>query len=199
MTKSKPFIRRLTLASTSPFRKKLLEDAGVSFEVAAAAGDEKSIAGLPPPLLAAKRAEFKAIDVARRTGPDHVVIGADQVLSLNGVSFDKAESPDEAFARLKDFQGKTHYLHSAICLVDVHHSGSLETVFETVVDIPMTMRPLTDDEIKDYVATGEWQGCVGCYRIEGKGRNLFSNIGGDHSAIIGLPIKELQKALAAHQ
>jgi septum formation protein len=199
MTKSKPIIRRLTLASTSPFRKKLLEEAGVSFEVAAAEGDEKSIAGLPPAVLAAKRAEFKAIDVARRARPDSVVIGADQVLSLGGISFDKAESPEEAFARLKDFQGKTHYLHSAICLVDVHHSGSLETVFETVVDIPMTMRPLSDDEIRTYVATNEWQGCVGCYRIEGKGRDLFSTVGGDHSAIIGLPIKELKSALAACQ
>lgn len=199
MTKSKPFIRRLTLASTSPFRKKLLEEAGVLFDVEAAEGDEKSIAGLPPPVLAAKRAEFKALDVARRVEPGRVVIGADQVLSLNGISFDKAESPEEAFARLRDFQGKTHYLHSAICLVDVHHSGSLETVFETVVDIPMTMRPLSDDEIKAYVATNEWQGCVGCYQIEGEGQNLFSDIGGDRSAIIGLPIKELQKALAAHQ
>ena len=198
MTKSKPFMRQLTLASTSPFRKKLLEEAGVSFEVTAAEGDEKSIAGLPPSILAAKRAEFKAIDVARRVGKDGLIIGADQVLSLNGVSFDKAESSEEAFSRLKEFQGQTHYLHSAICLVEAHHSGSIETVFETVVDVTMTMRPLTDHEIWSYVETNEWQGCVGCYRIEGKGRDLFSSIGGDHSAIIGLPIKELKKALAEH-
>jgi septum formation protein len=191
MTKSK----RIILASTSPFRKKLLNDAGLGFEAMAPKADEKTIAGLPPSFLAAKRAEFKAIDVALHAPPDSLVIGADQVLSLDGMSFDKAETEEEARQRLRQFRGKTHTLHSAFCLVEVHHSGSCETVFETVVDVPMTMRHLSDQEIEDYLATREWEGCVGCYRAEGEGRKLFSKIGGDESAVIGLPIKPLSEAI----
>lgn len=193
MTKAKRFI----LASTSPFRKKILEDAGYSFTCIGAKGDEKTIAGLPPKLLAAKRAEFKAIDVALHAPPDSMILGADQVLSLDGESFDKASTDEEAKIRLRHFRGKTHYLHSAICLVEVHPSGSCETLFETVVDVPMTMRLLSDDEIEAYVATGEWQGSVGCYRIEGEGQKLFTATGGDHTAIIGLPMTDLKAALTA--
>jgi septum formation protein len=60
----------------------------------------------------------------------------------------------------------------------------------------MPMRPLSDDDINEYVATGEWQGCVGCYRIEGQGKNLFTSITADESAIIGLPLGELRSAIA---
>jgi septum formation protein len=190
--------KRIILASTSPFRKKLLSDAGVLFDCEAAIGDEKTISGLAPQLLAAKRAEFKALDVARRMEPDCLVIGADQVLGMDGVSYDKAWSEDEAFARLKDFQGRTHHLHSAICVVAVGHDSNCQTVYEGVVDVPMTMKQLTHTDIRQYVATGEWQGCVGCYRIEGKGRDLFSDVGPDESAIIGLPLKPLLEALIRH-
>ena len=158
-------------------------------------GDEKTIAGLPPKILAAKRAEFKAIDVATHAQPDSLVIGADQVLGFQGASFDKSTSPHDALEKLRKLRGQTHFLHSAFCLVLVHHSGSCETIYEEVVDIPMTMHPLSDEELTNYVATGEWQGCVGGYRIEGHGRKLFSNIGGVDSAIIGLPMAELQSAL----
>jgi septum formation protein len=195
MTKSK----RIVLASTSPFRKRLMDEAGIPCEVAGALGDEKSVLGLPPKVLAAKRAEFKANDVALRFPPGSLIIGADQVLSLGGVSFDKAESETEAIARLTEFQGRTHFLHSAFCLVMLHPSGTCETVFETVVDIPMGMRSLKPHEIKNYVATGEWEGCVGCYRVEGEGANLFDKIGGDQAAVIGLPMVELKKALSQFQ
>jgi septum formation protein len=191
MSKSK----RIVLASTSPFRKILLEEAGVPFIAIAPEGDEKTINGLPPPILAAKRAEFKAIDVALKAPVDSVVVGADQVLSLDGQSFDKAETEEEARQRLRQLSGRTHVLHSAFCLVVVRPSGSCETVFEGLVDVPMVMRPLTDPEIDVYLATGEWRGCVGCYRAEGAGRGLFSSMGGDQSAIIGLPISALKDAL----
>ena len=191
MTKAK----RIILASTSPFRKKLLEDAGIEFVCEAAQGDEKSITGLPPPLLAAKRAEFKAFDVARRMTPGSLIIGADQVLGMGGVSYDKAWDESEAIERLKDFEGRVHHLHSAYCLVVVGSDGISQTIHEDVINIPMTMKPLTELQIKQYIATGEWQGCVGCYRIEGKGRALFAAIGADESAIIGLPMSPLLSAL----
>ena len=185
---------QLILASTSPFRRKLLEDAGVAFNAMACAGDEKTIVGFPPRALARQRAEFKAIDVGARVASDSLIIGADQVLSLDGAYYDKADSAREAEERLMMFQGRTHFLHSAYCLVVVRHSGSLETVFEEVIDVPMTMRKLTRSEVQTYVATEEWKGCVGCYRVEGRGIQLFDAVGGDHPTIIGLPLISLFKA-----
>lgn len=186
---------KLILASSSPFRQKLLKDAGFTFEAISPTGDEKTISGLPPPVLAAKRAEFKGIDVARHAPAGTIVIGADQVLGFEGAVFDKAPTAEFARAKLKTLQGKTHHLYSAFCLVKVNTSGSLETIHEGLVDIPMVMRRLTDSEISDYVALGEWQGSVGGYRIEGQGRTLFQDVTADQSAIIGLPMTELIKAL----
>jgi septum formation protein len=187
--------KRIILASTSPFRKKLLEDSGFSFTTLAPESDEKTISGLPPRELASRRAEFKALDVARRAPAGSIVIGADQVLGMNGKSYDKAETAEEATARILEFQGKTHELYSAYTLVLVNKSGSIEVLENTVVTIPMTMKALSADEARTYVATGEWQGCVGCYRIEGAGRDLFAAIGADISSIIGLPMAELSASL----
>lgn len=203
MTQSKQFNdrdsllnqQRIILASSSPFRQKILSHYGIKFQAQSPKGDEKSITGLPPRILAAKRAEFKAIDVARVSPPESIIIGADQVLGFEGHAFDKSITSSEAAGKLKLLQGQTHILHSALCLTRVFPSGSIETIYECVVDIPMTMRPLSDEEITDYIATGEWEGCVGGYRAEGAGQKLFSNMGGDLSAIVGLPINELLLAL----
>ena len=186
----------LILASTSVFRQKLLKDAGISFQVIAPQNDEKSISGLPPKVLAAKRAEFKALDVARMAPTASLVLGADQVLSFRGQAFDKPSSRDEAIAKLKLLQGQTHFLHTAVCILKLAPGKSLETAYQSVLDIPMTMRALSDLEIETYIATGEWQGCVGAYRIEGEGRNLFLNIASDLASIIGLPINELKNVLS---
>ena len=136
MTQSKQFAPpiiqgrplKIILASTSPFRQKLLQDAGISFSIKAPTGDEKTIFGLPPKVLAAKRAEFKAINVATHSPPDSIVIGADQVLGFEGQSFDKSDSRKDALEKLRRLQGNTHFLHSAFCFVLVHHSGSCEKI-----------------------------------------------------------------------
>lgn len=193
------FKRSVVLASTSPFRRKLLEETGLEFTVEAAAADERTIADLPPRILARRRAEFKGLDVAQRVAAGSLVIGADQVLSLDGYAFDKAQSAEEAFQRLRQFEGRTHFLHSAFCLIAVDPCGELNTIYEEVVDVPMTMRRLTHEEILSYVATGEWEGCVGCYRIEGRGVQLFERIGGDQSSIIGLPLTQLYAAMRQYQ
>lgn len=185
----------IVLASSSQFRQKLLKDAGITFKILNPEGDEKSIQGLPPHTLAIKRAEFKALDVARRSRTESIVIGTDQVLGFEGTSFDKSVSPEEATHKLQRLQGRVHTLHSAFCLVKVVDASSVETLHLEVVDIQMTMRSLTDQEISDYIKTGEWQGCVGGYRIEGQGRSLFSKIEGEMSAIIGLPLTATLKAL----
>lgn len=189
----------LVLASTSKFRQRILEQAGICFEAVAPRCDEKSITDLAPKHLAAARAKLKAQDVAQRTPPGTLVLGADQVLGLEGRAFDKAETAEEASERLREFSGKTHFLYSAMCLVQNSPDGQTLVIEETVVDIPMPMRHLTDQDIVAYIGLDEWQGSVGCYRIEAAGRSLFAEISGDETAIIGLPIEIVKAWLSQHR
>jgi septum formation protein len=185
----------VVLASSSPFRKKLLAATGLSFVVQTADVDEYALTGATPSKTCRKRARAKALAVAEKA-PQSLVIGCDQILALDGRSFDKARDPVEAADRLRFFAGRTHHLINQIVLT--HHNqetGQIRELLAIEVAVPMSMRSLTDAEIKAYVATGEWQGCVGCYQFENRGVNLFEHTTEDHSAIVGLPLQPLLAAL----
>lgn len=186
-------INRLVLGSQSSFRQALLKSTGAVFSAVSSPADEKGVHGKNPKDLAARRAEAKGAAVARMM-PDALVIGADQVLEFQGEALHKAEHASEAASTLKRLSGQTHFLHSAFCLI-TQKDGKPYTLHEQVISVPMTMRSLTDEEITAYVATGEWQGCVGCYRYEESGINLMERVEGSASAIIGLPLLELLQAL----
>lgn len=177
------------LASSSPFRSQLLTQAGIPFTSLNPSVDEKQILARDPSKLASLRAIAKATKVAEQQ-PNAIVIGCDQVLEFSKRPWDKVESADAAFQRLTEFSGATHYLRSAVCIIHPTHGS-----FSFVETAELTMRQLSADEIHGYVATNEWQGCVGCYRIEGQGINLFANIHGDWSTIIGLPLPPLLNTL----
>jgi len=192
----------LILASTSKYRQALLKEAGLSFKAVASLADEKKheVPGNPK-ATAALRARVKGEEVAMRF-PGHIVIGADQVCALGLEIFGKASSAVEAKARLRQMSGKTHELHSAFSLLYAVKTSDKQrslpvVLFEEVVTIPMDMRPLTDQEIDDYLQTGEWQGVAGCYQAENQGATLFTKPLDDLSAIIGLPLNPLSRALAA--
>ncbi len=186
-------INQLVLGSQSSFRQALLKSTGVSFRAVSSPADERAIHGKNPKGLAARRAEAKGAAVAAAM-PGVLVIGADQVLEFKGEALHKANDSQEAAATLARLSGQTHYLHSAYCLVAMDE-GKVRVLHEEVVSVPMTMRTLSTHEIEAYVATGEWQGCVGCYRYEEGGINLMTQVGGSASAIIGLPLLELLQAL----
>lgn len=188
-------IDQLVLGSQSSFRQALLRSTGVSFDAVSSPADERDIFGKNPKDLAARRAEAKGVAVAQQK-PGALVIGADQVLDFKGVALHKAQNSAEAAITLSQLAGQTHYLHSAFCLTALH-DGKVRMLYEEVVSVPMTMRALTANEIEKYVATGEWQGCVGCYRYEETGINLMERVDGSASAIIGLPLLELLQALRA--
>lgn len=178
-------VKQLILGSTSPFRRKLLEASGLVFTCAAPAVDEAAIQADDPQALARARARAKALAVAGQH-PGALVIGGDQVLGLDGQTFDKVTTPEAALARLRQLAGRTHALHSALALA---YGESL--VAEELVSVAMPMRPLSEAALKAYVATGEWQGSVGCYQFEHRGVQLFTGVHGDQSAIVGLPLQEL--------
>jgi len=181
--------KRLVLASTSPFRAQILKSAGVDFDAIGPDVDEKGIFSADPAAMALARAEAKATDIAVKN-LDSVVIGADQVLSLGDRTFTKAQDINEARRRLLELSGQTHTLHSAFALA---MNGKI--LASKVVDVAMAMRKLANGEIDRYLATGEWRGAVGCYQAENHGIQLFESIGGDTTAVVGLPMPQLLTAL----
>ncbi len=188
----------LILASGSTIRAQLLTKARVPFEVQVARIDEESFRAameaddISPRDMADHLAEFKAARVADRN-PEALVLGCDQVLDFRGRALAKPDSPETAVAQLGFLAGTTHDLHSAIVLFD--HG---QPVWRHVGRVRMTMRPLSADYIKGYVARN-WQEirhCVGGYQLEEEGARLFSRIDGDFFTVLGLPLLPLLDHLA---
>jgi septum formation protein len=182
----------ILLASKSRFKRQLLENAGVRFDTCEPSVIEKDIQDNKPKVLAYKRAKAKS-EVASVENPLSLTIGSDQTLEFDGRSFGKAETKEEAFERLKLLSGKTHFLHSAF-VISWSERGSRQAIIlaEKVVTARLTMRNLSDDEIRHYVSSSfEWQAVVGCYRYESIGIQFFSEVQGEYTTIVGLPLIEL--------
>lgn len=190
----------LVLASTSPTRRRLLENAGLGFEPVSPGVDEEEVklsltaSGASGTQIAETLAELKANRVSTRF-PQALVIGADQVLSCNGVLFDKPPDMDHARAQLQALRGKPHELLTAVCVAKAggrvwHHNAVAR----------LTMRAFSDGFLDDYLQrTGEdVLGSVGVYRLEGLGAQLFSRIDGDFFTILGLPLLPLLGFLREH-
>jgi len=189
----------IVLASKSAARRAVLDGAGVAYEAITAGVDEDAVKaamlaeGANAREIADALAELKAIKVSR-SHPGFVV-GADQTLELEGELYDKAETVDEARARLHQLRGKPHKLHSAVV---VAKDGA--PIWREVVTATLTMRDFSDVFLDDYLAhEGEAAlGSVGCYRLEGRGVQLFSRIDGDYFTILGLPLMGLLDLLRRH-
>ncbi|MDB5512490.1 MAG: maf [Enterovirga sp.] len=186
----------ILLASGSRTRRTLLEAAGLPVETEHSGVDERALeAGLGPdvtPLeIAVRLAEAKANAVAARH-PDRLVIGADQVLDLDGHAWGKPGSPDEACRQIARLAGREHRLHAAVAIA--RHGRVLDVFAETA---RLLLRPLREPAIAAYVeAAGEAAtGSAGGYEIEGLGIHLFETIDGEHTTILGLPMLPLLAAL----
>jgi septum formation protein len=187
------------LASKSAARTAVLKGAGVPFETAVSGVDEDSVKtalladGQDARAIAEALAELKAVKISQ--GRPGLVIGADQTLEFEGGLYDKAETLDEARARLKLLRAKPHQLHSAVV---VARDGA--PIWRELVSATLTMRDFSDAFLEDYLA-GEGEqalGSVGCYRLEGPGAQLFSKIEGDYFTILGLPLMGLLELLRNH-
>ncbi|MFC7607802.1 Maf family protein [Teichococcus aestuarii] len=191
---------RLVLASGSATRAALLRAAGLDFTAQPAPVDEASLKeaaraeGIPPADAAILLAEAKAIRVARRE-PEALVIGADQLLVCEGAWFDKPEGTAGARAQLQALRGRTHTLFTAMVLW--RHG---QRVWQHVATPRLTMRDFSDSFLDRYLALeGEAvTHSVGAYRLEGPGIQLFREVEGEHSAILGLPLLPLLGFLRQH-
>lgn len=187
----------LVLASASPFRRQLLENAGIPFEAEAARIDERAIeapleaGGASPDAVALELAIAKARDVSARR-PGALVLGSDQTLSLGTTVYHKPKDMAEAAQHLASFSGKTHRLNSAIALI---RDG--EVLFRHVSHAEMHVRDLSEAFIAHHLTRvgNAALASVGAYQLEGEGIQLFDRIEGDYFTILGLPMLPLLNKL----
>ncbi|MGH6674028.1 MAG: Maf family protein [Xanthobacteraceae bacterium] len=188
----------LVLASRSNARRMLLAAVGIPVEVRAADIDERQVeAGArlrAPDAIAALLAREKAAAVERHHS-GRWVLGADQVLALEGRCFAKPFDRSAARAQLGLLSGRTHELHSAVVIT---HQSAM--VFQHVATARLTMRALSDRFLDQYLdaAGGAVTQSVGAYQIEGPGAQLFDRIEGDYFTILGLPLMPVLEFLRRH-
>lgn len=182
---------RLILASGSPRRRDLLEQAGYSFEVIVSKAEECAPARTAPETIAEHNALLKAHAVAEEIKEPAIVIGADTVVSIEGTIFGKPHDKREAKAMLEQLSGKTHQVITGVCLM----SEGVAESFHVTTDV--MFKVLTAEEIETYIASGEPMDKAGAYGIQGKGGELVDHIHGDYDNVVGLPVSALASRLKA--
>jgi len=180
---------RIILASGSAIRKQIMDDAGLDFEVITKPVDEGAIKaamlaeGAKIRDIADALAEAKAKRVS--LSEPGLVVGADQIMEMDGRLFDKPKTIDEARERLLDMRGKSHRLIGAVVICENGHP-----VWRHMSKTVLTVREFSDAFLEDYI---EQEGdlllkSVGAYRFEGRGSQLFSKVEGDFFSILGLSL-----------
>ena len=176
--------QKIVLASTSPYRRELLARLGLPFEVANPLADENPLPDESPENLALRLSEVKAWAVAAAY-PDALIIGSDQVATVDGKIYGKPGTHERAVAQLRELSGKTVNFFTGLCLFDAKN-GKVE-----VRGIPtlVKFRDLSDAEIENYLKREPAYDCAGSAKSEGLGIALLASMQGDDpNALVGLPL-----------
>ena len=169
---------RLTLASTSPQRRAILEQLRIPFEVVAPDYVEDDPPDADATELVLRHAEGKARSVH---AGGRITLAVDTTVHLDGRVYGKASDADEAARMLRELAGRTHTVVSGLCLL-----GAGDDIVEHE-RTDVTFRPASGDTLAAYVASGEWEGRAGAYAIQGLGGRLVQSIEGDYLNVVGLP------------
>ena len=181
---------RIILASQSPRRRELLERMGIeNFLVRPAQGEEIFDPTLTPAQLVESLSRQKAEEISAGAGPEDLIIAADTVVSIDGRVLGKPRDPEDAAAMLAALSGREHTVYTG---VTVRRGGETVTEHEATA---VRFRPLTEEEIADYVATGEPMDKAGAYGIQDYGALLVEGISGDYFNVVGLPVCRLGRIL----
>ena len=187
----------LILASKSKVRKEILDRNNIAVRVQPSTVDEDEVkksllkTKATPEIISKNLAELKSIKVSQKN-LDILVLGADSVIDLNGELISKPKNREEAMNILKKLNGKTHNLISSVC---ISINGSM--IWNYTDKATLIMRSFRESELRDYLSkiSDEALYSYNVYQIEGKGKNLFSEIRGDKNSIMGLPIQKIKEYL----
>ena len=180
---------RLTLASTSPQRRAILEQLRIPFEVIEPTYVENDPPGLDPVRLVRAHAEGKARSVHT---DGQLTLGVDTTVALDRRVYGKPADRAGAERMLHEFSGRTHAVVSGLCLLGAGEDVLAHEVTE------VTFRPLSHAVVDAYLASGEWEGRAGAYAIQGLGGRLVQRIEGDYLNVVGLPGALLVSLLEHH-
>jgi len=179
----------LTLASTSPQRRVILEQLAIQFDVVEPSYVEDDPPDADPAQLVRSHAEGKARSVHEE---GRVTLGVDTTVVLDDRVYGKPADRDDAARMLYELSGRTHTVLSGLCLLGVGEDVLLHEVTE------VTFRLLTHEIVSEYLESGEWQGRAGAYAIQGLGGRLVERIEGDYLNVVGLPGALLVSLLEHH-
>ena len=188
---------KIILASKSKVRKEILDKNNIESDVVPSNVDEDIVKEslikekATPKIISKNLAELKANKVSIKK-IDHLVLGADSVIDLEGELISKPENRQEAMIILKKLNGKSHFLISSVC---ISKNGSM--IWNYTDQAKLTMKNLSEYELKKYLSkiSDEALYAYNVYQIEGEGKKLFSSITGDEDTIMGLPIKKIKEYL----
>ena len=190
---------RLILASASPRRRDLLRNAGFDFEVRPGQIVEEIQPGELPEDFARRAAQEKALQIAASSPRGGLVLGADTVVVIGGQTLGKPSDPQDAARMLRLLSGRTHQVHTGICLVRAPDRVEALKHETTLV----TFRELDEEEIRQYVESGEPSDKAGAYAIQGLASKFVTRISGCYSNVVGLPVavgyEILKKAVGSRQ
>ena len=183
---------KLLLASQSPRRIELLRNAGIDFEVIPSGVDEgEPCVGELPAEYARRVARDKALEVAASSPASSLVLGADTIVTADGLILGKPHDASDAIRMLRLLSGRTHEVITAICLVRApEHIAALQHATTQV-----TFRDLAEDEIRAYVESGEPFDKAGAYAIQGLASKFVASISGCYFNVVGLPVSLLYETL----
>jgi len=180
----------LVLASASPRRQELLRNAGILFTVQPADIDELPLAGESALECAKRLAREKALAVFQNN-PKSYVLGADTVVAVDDLILGKPRDAEDAARMLRLLSGRTHAVITGVCVVRPVVSGQWSVASHTNVASEttlVTMCEISDNEIHDYIVTGEPMDKAGAYAIQGRASRWIPRIEGDYSNVVGLPV-----------
>lgn len=179
---------KLILASGSPRRRKLLSLYTTDFEVCASDFDERAVQAESPAALAEALARGKCLAVSGQN-PGCLVVGSDTVVELDGEVFGKPKDADDARRMLRALSGRTHQVHTGVCVSD-------GTTAESFVDTcKVTFFPIPEEEMEHCIASGEPFDKAGAYAIQGQAALWLDRLEGDYYTIMGLPVSRTARLL----
>ncbi len=186
-------MKKIILASASPRRRELLHQIGIETEVIPSKIEEKVTAQRPGDVVE-ELSRQKCLDVAGKVRENGLVLGADTVVALDGEILGKPSSPEQAAEMLRSLQGRHHEVYTGVTLAEVR-SGRVvrrESFSEKTV---VFLFPMTEEEIREYILSGEPFDKAGAYGIQGIFARYVEKIEGDYNNVVGLPVAAVYQKL----